>query len=103
MRAPNNGTLQSKRNILLQQAEDLASQRGIASAGDQLNLGNSYMFGNRYDLALNHFKAAVKATAETQTGRLNSAVSAGRRLRRAGRPSTTRRSCSAKPTSGQLG
>jgi len=75
----NNGALESRRNILLQQAEDLASKSGIASADDQLSLGNSYMFGSRYEPALVHFKAALalttsdpiaKANAETQLGRL---------------------------------
>jgi hypothetical protein len=39
-----NGTLESKRNILLQQAEDLADRAGVPSAEDQLSLGNSYVF-----------------------------------------------------------
>lgn len=75
----NNGTLASKRNILLQQAEDLADQRGIASAEDQLNLGNAYLFGSGYESALKHFRAALqlagkdsitKANAEVQIGKL---------------------------------
>lgn len=75
----NNGALESKRNILLQQAEDLAGQRGVPSAEDQLNLGNAYLFGSRYDPALKHFRAALeiagkdaatKANAETQIGKL---------------------------------
>jgi Protein of unknown function (DUF3887) len=75
----NNGTLASKRNILLQQAEDLAGQRDVASAQDQLDLGNAYVFGSQYDPALKHFKVALqlagkdpamKANAETQIGKL---------------------------------
>ena len=77
--AANNGTLESKRNILLQQAEDLADQRGVATAEDQLNLGNAYLFGSHYVPALKHFQATMKlagkdsitkASAETQIGKL---------------------------------
>jgi hypothetical protein len=75
----NNGALESKRNILLQQAEDLADRRGVASAQDHMNLGNAYLFGSRYDPALKHFNAALqlagkdvttKANAETQIAKL---------------------------------
>ncbi|MGB9236848.1 MAG: DUF3887 domain-containing protein [Terriglobales bacterium] len=76
----NNGTLESKRNILLQQAEDLAKRGSVASFEDQVNLGNEYEFGRRYEPALNHFKAALglagsdpikKATADTRIGKLD--------------------------------
>jgi hypothetical protein len=76
----NNGALESKRNILLQQAEDLASKSGVASAEDHFNLGNEYEFGRRLELALNHFNAArqlagknslLKASADTRIGKLN--------------------------------
>ena len=76
----NNGALESKRNILLQQAEDLASRSGVASAEDQLNLGNQYQFGNRLEAALHHFNDALllagkdplmRATADTRIGKLN--------------------------------
>jgi tetratricopeptide (TPR) repeat protein len=76
----NNGTLESKRNIVLQQAEDLADRRSVASFEDQINLGNSYQFGRRYDPAMNHFKAALnlagsdhlkKATADTRIAQLD--------------------------------
>lgn len=76
----NNGALESKRNILLQQAEDLANKRGVASAEDHFNLGNEYEFGRRLALALSHFKAArqlsgkdslMKASADTRIGKLN--------------------------------
>jgi hypothetical protein len=76
----NNGALESKRNILLQQAEDLANRRGVASSEDQLNLGNEYEFGRRLELALAHFNAALRlagndplmrATADTRIGKLN--------------------------------
>lgn len=76
----NNGTLQSKRNILLQQAEDLADRKSVASFDDQINLGNSYEFGGVYDRAMSHFKAALKlagndlykkALAETQVAMLD--------------------------------
>jgi hypothetical protein len=76
----NNGALESKRNILLQQAEDLANIGGVASAEDQLNLGNQYEFGRRLELALKHFNAALqlagkdalmKATADTRIGKLD--------------------------------
>ena len=76
----NNGALESKRNILLQQAEDLAGRRGVASAEDQLNLGNQYEFGRRLEAALRHFNDALllagtdplmRATADTRIGKLN--------------------------------
>jgi hypothetical protein len=76
----NNGTLESKRNILLQQAEDLSNKSAIASAEDQLNLGNEYEFGRRLEPALKHFSEALllagkdpllKATADTRNGKLN--------------------------------
>jgi Protein of unknown function (DUF3887) len=76
----NNGALESKRNILLQQAEDLANKSGVASAEDQLNLGNQYEFGRRLEPALKHFRDALalagkdplmKATAQTRIGKLN--------------------------------
>jgi hypothetical protein len=76
----NNGALESKRNILLQQAEDLADKSGVANAEDQLNLGNQYEFGRRLELALKHFRDALrladkdplmKATADTRIGKLN--------------------------------
>jgi hypothetical protein len=76
----NNGALESKRNILLQQAEDLASRSGVASAEDQLNLGNQYEFGRRLEAALHHFNQALlladkdplmRATADTRIGKLN--------------------------------
>jgi hypothetical protein len=76
----NNGALESKRNILLQQAEDLANKSAVASGEDQLNLGNEYEFGRRLELALSHFNAALrlastdslmKATADTRVGKLN--------------------------------
>lgn len=76
----NNGALESKRNILLQQAEDLANRGGVASGEDQLNLGNEYEFGRRLEPALSHFNAALrlagtdalmKATADTRIGKLN--------------------------------
>jgi len=76
----NNGALDTKRNILLQQAEDLASGNGVASAEDQLNLGNEYEFARKPELALKHFNTAMqlagkdvlmKASAETRIGRLD--------------------------------
>lgn len=76
----NNGALESKRNILLQQAEDLANGNGVASAEDQLSLGNEYEFGRRLEPALKHFNAALqlsgkdvlmKATADTRIGKLD--------------------------------
>lgn len=76
----NNGAFESKRNILLQQAEDLASRTGVASAEDQLNLGNQYEFGRRLEPALHHFNDALlladkdpvmRATADTGIGKLN--------------------------------
>ena len=76
----NNGALESKRNILLQQAEDLASRSGVASAEDQLNLGNQYEFGSKPEAALRHFNDALllagkdplmRGTADTRIGRLN--------------------------------
>jgi hypothetical protein len=76
----NNGALESKRNIILQQAEDLANKLGVASAEDQMNLGNEYEFGRRLELALSHFNAALKlagkdslmkAAADTRIGKLN--------------------------------
>jgi hypothetical protein len=75
----NNGTLESRRNILLQQAEDLANRSGVASAEDQLSLGNSYVFGSRYEPALVHYRAALavkaadpltRASVQTQIGKL---------------------------------
>lgn len=76
----NNGTLASKRNILLQDAEDLAKKKGVASSEDQLNLGSEYENGGQPEMALNHFKAALqlagadplkKATADTRIGKLD--------------------------------
>lgn len=76
----NNGAIESKRNIILQQAEDFASKPGVASAEDQMNLGNEYEFGRRLEPALSHFNAALKlagkdslmkASADTQIGKLN--------------------------------
>jgi Protein of unknown function (DUF3887) len=76
----NNGALESKRNILLQQAEDLSNKSSVASAEDQLNLGNEYEFGRRLEPALKHFGEALllagkdplmKATADTRIGKLN--------------------------------
>ncbi len=75
----NNGAIETKRNILLQQVEDLANKRGVASAEDQIYLGNLYVFGNRFEPGLSHFKAAIplsennpltRAAAETQIGKL---------------------------------
>ena len=43
----NNGALQAKRNILSQQAEDLATQHGVPSAEDQFSLGNSYVLDRK--------------------------------------------------------
>lgn len=76
----NNGAIESKRNILLQQAEDIANRDGTASGEDQLNLGNEYEFGRKPELALSHFNTAlrlagkdllIKATADTRIGKLN--------------------------------
>jgi hypothetical protein len=76
----NNGVLQAKRNILLQQAEDIANSSGVASAEDQFNLGNAFEFGWRFEPALNHYYAALRladkdalmmASADARIGRLN--------------------------------
>lgn len=108
----NNGTLESKRNILLQQAEDLSGQRNIPSADDQLNLGNAYMFGSKYDLALKHFKAALqlagndtalKANAETQIGRLEFYGIGGASIPEGRAAFDDAEKLLGKPTSGQLG
>ena len=75
-----NGTLQSKRNILLQQADDLAKRGNVASFEDQLNLGNEYEFDRMFEPAVRHFKTALslagndplkKATADTRIGKLD--------------------------------
>lgn len=75
-----NGTLESKRNILLQQAEDLAGQRGVATAEDENNLGALYQFGRRPEPALAHFNTAWRladkdplnrALADTEIGTLS--------------------------------
>jgi Protein of unknown function (DUF3887) len=108
----NNGMLESKRNILLQQAEDLSGERNIPSAGDQLNLGDAYMFGSRYDPALRHFKAALqlsgtdmamKANAETQIGRLEFYGVGGTTIQDGRAAFDDAEKLLGKPTSGQLG
>jgi len=59
---------------LLQQAEDLANQSGVASGEDHLKLGNEYEFGRRLEPALSHFKAALagKDSLMKATERLSS-------------------------------
>lgn len=70
----NNGTLQSKRNILLQQAEDLADQRDVTSAADELDLGNAYFFGGWYELALKHFKRAAQLAGKDAITKANAEI-----------------------------
>lgn len=108
----NNGTLESKRNILLQQAEDLASQHGVPSTEDQLNLGNAYVFGSRLDPALKHFKSALqlagkdsgmKANVETQIGKLEFYRVGGSSIQEGRAALDDAEKLLGKPTSGPLG
>jgi hypothetical protein len=108
----NNGTLESKRNILLQQAEDLADQRGVASAEDELNLGNAYLFGSHYESAFKHFKTALqlagkdstmKANAETQIGRLEFYGVAGTSIKEGRASFDDAEKLLGKPASGPVG